>query len=190
MLSESTQNKRLPSEAEIAAKASADQEQLAAVKDVEIKIRFPDESSFSTRFTQTDSAAVLYRSVRECLDERWIGEGFLLRQPGVRGKGDVVPNDEKKRLIRDLGLKGRVLVIFDWDEKNASLEARATKVVLKEDLREKAKPLQVVDFKDEDGDDEPGIRVRTLKENQDGGGEDRGKRKGGMPKWLKGLSKK
>ena len=188
MLSESTQNRRLPSEAEIAAKATEQQEQLAAVKDVEIKIRFPDESSISTRFTQTDTGAALHKSVRECLDERWLGEAFVLKQPGIRGKGEVVPDDERKRLIRDLGLKGRVLVIFGWDEKSASLAARSEKMVLKASLRQQARPLQVQDFKNEDLDDEPGIKITPLKE-QRGDDEDKGKRKG-MPKWLKGLSKK
>jgi tether containing UBX domain for GLUT4 len=47
LLSESSRNVRLPSEAEIAAKAASEQEKLAAIKEVEIKIRFPDESAIS-----------------------------------------------------------------------------------------------------------------------------------------------
>jgi tether containing UBX domain for GLUT4 len=190
LLSESSRNIRLPSEAEIAAKAASEQEKLAAVKDVEIKIRFPDESAISARFGQVDTGASLYKSVRECLDEHWVNEPFVLRQPGIRGKGEVVPDDEKK-LIQGLGLKGRVLVIFGWDENGASLEARSEKRVLKASLRQQAKPIEVQEINGADDDEDQGIRVRTLKEDAEEGKEDaKGKKKGGMPKWLKGLSKK
>ena len=191
LLSESSRNVRLPSEAEIAAKAASEQEKLAAVKDVEIKIRFPDESAISAGFSQADTGASLYKSVRECLDEKWVNEPFVLRQPGIRGKSEVVPDKENKKLIQGLGLKGRVLVIFGWDEQGASMEARAEKRVLKASLRQQAKPIEVREANGGDDDGDAGIRISTLKENAgDGGEEDKGKKKGGMPKWLKGLSKK
>jgi tether containing UBX domain for GLUT4 len=191
LLSESSRNIRLPSEAEIAAKAASEQEKLAAIMEVEIKIRFPDESAMSARFSQIDTGASLYQSVRECLDEKWVNEPFVLRQPGIRGKGDVVPDDEKKKLIQGLGLKGRVLVIFGWDETGASIEARSEKRVLKASLRQQAKPLEVQEIIGANDDEDQGIRVRSLKENAEEGKDDnKGKRKGGMPKWLKGLSKK
>ena len=47
MLNDSTRNKRLPTEAEIAAAVEAEKEKLAAIQTVEIKIRMPDQSSFS-----------------------------------------------------------------------------------------------------------------------------------------------
>jgi tether containing UBX domain for GLUT4 len=190
LLSESSRNIRLPSEAEIAAKAASEQERLAAVKNVEIKIRFPDESAISARFSQADTGASLYKSVRECLDEKLANEPFILRQPGIKGKGEVVPDDEKK-LIQDLGLKGRVLVIFGWDDKSASIEARSEKRVLKASLRQQARPIEVQEINGAGDDEDRGIRVSTLKESaEESREEDKGKRKGGMPKWLKGLSKK
>jgi tether containing UBX domain for GLUT4 len=190
LLSESSRNIRLPSEAEIAAKAASEQERLAAVKNVEIKIRFPDESAISARFSQADTGASLYKAIRECLDEKLANEPFILRQPGIRGKGEVVPDDEKK-LIQGLGLKGRVLVIFGWDDKSASIEARGEKRVLKASLRQQARPIEVQEINGADDDEDRGIRVSTLKESvEESKEEDKGKRKGGMPKWLKGLSKK
>ena len=190
LLSESSRNIRLPSEAEIAAKAASEQERLAAVKCVEIKIRFPDESAVSARFSQADTGASLYKSVRECLDEKWVNEPFILRQPGIRGKSEVVPDDEKK-LIQGLGLKGRVLVIFGWDDKSASIGARSEKRVLKASLRQQARPIEVQEINGADDGEDRGIRVSTLKESAgESKEEDKGKRKGGMPKWLKGLSKK
>jgi hypothetical protein len=63
--------------------------------------------------------------------------------------------------------------------------------VLKASLRQQAKPIEVQEINGADDDEEQGIRVRTFKENTEEGKEDdRGKKKGGMPKWLKGLSKK
>ena len=42
-----------------------------------------------------------------------------------------------------------------------------------------------------DDDEDRGIRVSTLKESaEESREEDKGKWRGGMPKWLKGLSKK
>lgn len=190
LLSESSRNVRLPSEAEIAAKAASEQEKLAAVNEVEIKIRFPDESAISARFGQLDTGALLYKSVRECLDDKWVNEPFVLRQPGIRGKGDVLPNSEK-RLIQGLGLRGRVLVIFGWDENGTSMEARSEKRVLKSSLRQQAKPIEVQEINGADNDEDQGIRVRTSEATaEEGKDDDKGKKKGGMPKWLKGLSKK
>ena len=119
-----------------------------------------------------------------------VNEPFVLRQPGIRGKGDVVPDDEKRKLIQGLGLKGRVLVIFGWDETGASIEARSEKRVLKASLRQRAKPIKVQEINDVDDGEDQRTQVRILKENAGKGGDDKGKRKGGMPKWLKGLSKK
>ena len=187
MLSESSRNKRLPTEAEIEAAAAAEKERLAQIKDVEIKIRFPDECAISTRFGQEDTGATLYKSVRDCLDDRLKSEPFILRNPGVRGKNEVVP-DAERRLIQDLGLRGRVLVVFGWDDAKASMEARGSRQVLKPELREAARPIKVEEVKLADDPDDRGIRVNRLKENE-GEGEDKGKKKG-MPKWLKGLSKK
>lgn len=186
-LSQSTRNIRLQTDAEIAAQAAEQQEKLAAVKDVEIKIRFPDESAVSAKFGQNDTSANLYTFVKECLEERWQSEVFLLRNPGLKGKDMTVPNDEKKRLIRDLGLKGRVLVIFGWDEKNASTETHMEKGVLKAELRAQAQALKVEEIKAAEDEDE-GVRINVGGRNKDE--PEKEKKKGGMPKWLNKLSKK
>ena len=190
LLSESSRNVRLPSEAEIAAKAASEQERLAAVKAVEVRIRFPDEFLTEYYFDQNDTGASLYNFARECLDERWMSEPFILRQPGIRGADAVVPDDEKKRLIQDFGLKGKVLLVFGWDENGASMEARGEKHVLKAAVREQAKQIEVKEANGTEEDDDQGIRISTLKEDAQGKEENKGKNRGGMPKWLKGLSKK
>ena len=189
LLSQSSRNTRLLTDAELAAQAEAEKERLAAIADVQIKIRFPDETSISMKFDQNDTGASLYAAVRECLSERLLGEPFVLRNAGVRGKEGVVPAVEGRKLIQGLGLKGRVMVVFEWDDEKASLEARMEKRVLRASLRERARPIKVEEVGGVDGDEDgdEGRRVTIKKENQGGGAEEKKK---GFPKWLKGLSKK
>ena len=182
-LSQSTKNTRLLTDAELATQAAEQAEKLAAVKDVEIKIRFPDESAVSTRFGQTETGANLYAFVRDCLEKRWQSEAFVLRNPGQKGQTIAVPDTTGKRLIQDLGLKGRVLVVFGWTA-DSSMTARGEKKVLKADLRAQAQALKVEEVKAVDGEDE-GVRVNVKADHP----EQPEKRKG-MPKWLNKLSKK
>ncbi|ETI29279.1 hypothetical protein G647_01732 [Cladophialophora carrionii CBS 160.54] len=191
LLQQNSKNVRLKTEAELAAQAEEEAAKWAAVKDVEVKIRFPDQSTIVTPFSQSDTAADLYSFVRECLEDRWRSEVFLLRNPGIRGKNEFIPDDSGKRIIRDLQLKGRVLLTFAWDDQKASSQARNTKSVLKEDLRNRAQELQVQDVTMVDVEDnkDAGVKINVGKMDT-GGSEDGGQSKSKMPKWLKGLSKK
>ena len=188
MLSKSTLNKRLPTEKEIEAANLAEQERLDSIQEVEIKVRMPDQSALSAKFGQEDVAAELYAFVRECLDETWRSEAFLLRNPGVKtdSKQALVPDDGQKRLIKGLGLKGRVLLVFAWDDQKASVEARMAKAILRADLRQQAEEFKVqeVQVQDDEGDVGKPINIGKTEQDRDGG------KKKGMPKWLKGLSKK
>ena len=189
MLNQSSRNVRLPTEAEIAQQAEAEVEKLAAVKEVEIKVRFPDQSSVSSKFTQHDTGSTLYGFVKEdCLEEGYRDQPFVLRNPGVKPgqKGGTVPETEKT-LIKDLQLKGRVLVVFDWWE-GASMDARGARSVLKEELRQVAEEIRVQEVAS--APEEKGIRVSLFgkkDEKEEGEGAGLGKK---MPKWLKGLGKK
>lgn len=188
MLSKSTLNKRLPTEKEIEAANLAEQERLDSIQEVEIKVRMPDQSALSAKFGQEDVAAELYAFVRECLDERWRSEAFLLRNPGVKtdSKQALVPDDGQKRLIKGLGLKGRVLLVFAWDDQKASVEARMAKAILRADLRQQAEEFKVQEVQVQDDEGDVGKPINIGKTEQDGDGT----KKKGVPKWLKGLSKK
>lgn len=189
VLQNQSRNRRLPTEAELAAQANVEAAKWAAVKEVEVKIRLPDQSAVSAKFGQNDTAADLYNFVRECLDEKWRSEHFTLRSPAVRGKNEVIPDDAGKKLIRDVQLKGRVLVIFGWDDEKATIQARNTKAVLKEELRAQAQELTVPEVPAvEEETDDKGVKVNLGKKDTsiDDGGD--GKKK--LPKWLKGLTKK
>ncbi|KAJ9655550.1 hypothetical protein H2198_005641, partial [Neophaeococcomyces mojaviensis] len=189
LLQAESRNRRLPTDAELAAQEKERAEKLAQITSVEIKIRLPDQSAFSGTFTQSDTGADLYRLVRQALIPGLRGEEFVLRNPGIRGKDEIVPDDERKKLISNLGLKGRVLVVFGWDEK-ASPQVRATKEVLREDLRASAKdyvPTEIQGIAGEENEDK-GTKVNLGKKPDDASGQEEGKRK--LPKWLKGLGKK
>lgn len=200
MLSQSSRNIRLPTEAELAQQAETEREKLAAIKDVEVKIRFPDETAVSARFGQADSGKTIYDFVRECMDDQWIEETFELRIPGASSTGRgpkpssggfSVPDAPSRLLIRDLGFKGRVLLVFQWDE-NASAAARGSRQILKSELRLQAQKVEVKQVVNttQDADADRGIRVDVsgpARQEGETSGE-QGKKK--LPKWLKGLSKK
>lgn len=193
MLNEAGRNRRLKTDAELAAQAKEEADRLAAVQDVEIKIRFPDQSALGTKFTRSDTGATLHTFVREeCLDPQFKSEGFVLGVPGGAAKGGlaIIP-DNGKRLIQDLGLKGRVLLVFAWDDRTASVEARGAKNVLRAELRAKAQEVKVPEAPRE-VDEEKGVKVSLggggdKDEKSEGSGGGIGKK---MPKWLKGLGKK
>jgi tether containing UBX domain for GLUT4 len=188
MLNKATLNKRLPSEKESEAANLAEQAKLASIKEVEIKIRMPDQSALSAKFGQQDTGAELYGFVRECLGEEWRSETFMLRHLGVKSDStqSVVSDNEKKLLIRDQGLRGRVLLVFGWDDTKASVEARMEKNVLREDLRKQAKEYTIQEVQVQDDDTDVGKTINVGKSDPEGGE----KKKGGVPKWLKGLAKK
>ena len=188
-LQQNSRNVRLKTEAELAAQADEDAAKWGAVKDVGIKIRFPDQSSVVATFSQSDTGVDLYNEVRNFLEDQWRSEAFLLRLPSVKGKSDTVPDQSNKRLIQDLQLKGRVLVTFTWDEQKASVQARSTKSILRPEVMKQAGDLQVPTVpagNPGDGHD-PGVKINVTKKDTS---EDGGQSKSKVPKWLKGLSKK
>ncbi|KAI9870110.1 MAG: hypothetical protein M1830_004675 [Pleopsidium flavum] len=186
-LSTTARNKRLPSEAELAAQQKALSEKVASVNDVEIKIRFPDQSQVVAKFTALDTAGTLYDFVREMLESE--GQPFLLSSSAMGGPR-VLPRGGRERLVAGLGMRGRVLVTFMWDE-NASLEAR-TGEVLKGEFREKAREIEIKEVEGVDvGEGEKVDKGKGKGKERVGDGErEGGGKKGGVPKWLKLPGKK
>jgi tether containing UBX domain for GLUT4 len=187
-LQEKSRNARLLSEAELAKQEAVEAEKLKALKEVEIKVRFPDQSSAVSTFGQTDTGAELYAFVRDdCLDERLRGEKFVLSYSGSKGWA-VIPDDSSKRLIQHLGLKGRFLVNFKWDENGgASMAALQTKDVLKRERKQEAQALRPPELPAMPGEEgEEGVKVDVGKKEEESGE----KKKKGVPKWLKLPGKK
>jgi tether containing UBX domain for GLUT4 len=181
-LAKSAQNKRLPSDAEIDREEQEKAAKIAAMKQIVVRIRFPDQNIAEPKFETTDNAVTLYNLARSLI----IAEDQPFKLVYTGNKGPVtIPMDEKKQLVKHFGFDKRTLVNFVW-ESGASASARRGPTLKAVHLKvAKELPVPEVNTIDEKGapNTDPG------KEGGDGGGSKKGK--GGMPAWLtKGLSKK
>lgn len=174
-------NKRLPTDAELAAQAETQAKRNADLKGVEIKVRFPDQMQVISTFSDQDKSATLYDFVKGLMEKE--NEPFSLNFSSAHGPRSV-PKEGDVRLIGDLGMAGRVLVNVVW-EAGASSEVRGGSV-LKPEFQNKAKEMEVKEIE--------GVEVE---EKVDGAIEGKGKqkeegreRKGGVPRWLKLPGKK
>ncbi|KAE8394579.1 GLUT4 regulating protein TUG-domain-containing protein [Aspergillus alliaceus] len=192
-LNAASQNKRLLSDAEIAAKAAAEEEKLAAVKEVDVKVRLPDQSQIVAKFGQQDTGKSLYNFARNCLAAPFAGEKFIITTfPGGGQSGkklhNAVPDSDQSLLIKDLGMVGRVLVNFSWDASASQAARQSRKDLLKPELRTQAKelkveqPLGVMDTSQDTTQPKPGANRQGEKPN--------GRKPGSLPKWLKLPGKK
>ena len=174
-------NKTLPSDAELAAQAEAQAKKNAEVKEVRIKIRFPDQSQVVSTFTNLDTTATLYEFVQRLMRNE--NEPFSLNFSTPKGPQNIPK--ENMRLIQGLGMVGAVLVNVIWEE-GASKEARGGKI-LKSVYEEKAEEITVKEPQ--------GVEVEEKQESQGGTADQNRKsegkeKKGGVPKWLKLPGKK
>lgn len=177
-------NQRLKNHSEEEAEIEAQKQKAANITVVEIKVRFPDQMQVVSKFSNLDTSTSLYGFVRGCLENE--DQPFLLNFTGPRGPQPIPKKGTVVRLIAGLGMTGRVLVNFFWEE-GASVEARMGKV-LKDRFREKAKEIEVKDVVVEDDDNaEERKRDDNHKPVPEAKSESKGK---GIPKWLKLPSKK
>lgn len=86
----------------------------------------------------SEVAADLHKKVRDVL--RHPAEPFELRYAGVKGH-QTLPDESTKRLVKDFGFRGKVLVTLIW-KPQASLQARK-EPSLQDHLRSKAQELKV-----------------------------------------------
>ncbi|OKL62257.1 hypothetical protein UA08_02810 [Talaromyces atroroseus] len=201
-LNQLSQNVRLPSDKEIADKAAAEQERLASITETEVKIRFPDQSQVVAKFKQADTGSSLYSFVRGCLSPSFVNEKFslvifaaTLKQPraGPGGPRLAIPDSDEEYLIKDLGVRGRVLVNFTWAE--SSPASAATTAILKPELRTQAQDIQIPSVPGIT-DDEAAEKNKQSAFSKLGmglkkdGGSGSGRKGGGVPKWLKLPGKK
>lgn len=187
-LAQYSRNKRLPTDAEIAAQEEAQRQKTAKVKEVEIKIRFPDQTQVISKFSNADTGSNLYNFVKELLEKET--EPFLLNFTAARGPKSI-PNDPQIKLISDLAMTGKILVNFLWDE-GASVEARGGPV-LKDTVQSQAQEIQIPEIRELQGLEDHGKSAKLGLEStrqSGGGGGGEGKGKGKVPKWLKLPGKK
>jgi tether containing UBX domain for GLUT4 len=180
-------NQRLLSDAELQHQAEEKAARQAAVKEVSIKVRFPDQLQVVSSFNIIDSGSTLYDFVRGVMVAE--KEPFALVWMSPKGP-KTIPNDPKVRLITDLGFAGRVLVSFNWED-GANAEARKMPT-LKSEFASKAKELQVQEIAAAEARDaeDKAASAATAKEKEKQKEPGSGGKSKGVPKWLKLPGKK
>lgn len=184
---------RLPTDAEIAAKAAAEEERLSSIQEVDVKVRLPDQSQVVAKFSQHDTGHSLYNFVRNCLTEPFAHEKFILAlfpitgTPGPKKPQNTVPDSDRSLLIKDLGMVGRVLVSFTWDASVSPSTAQKSKSnLLRPELRSQAQQLKVDQPADVAGNTAVASSSGQSQQSQD----KPARKPGSLPKWLKLPGKK
>ena len=180
-LATSSVNKRLPTDAELAVQADIQAKRNADAKDVQIKVRFPDQMQVISTFTNLDTSTTLYAFVRGLMDKE--NEPFSLNFSSAQGPRHV-PKEGNVRLIADLNMAGRVLVNVAWGD-GASERAREGSV-LKAEFQKQAKQIEVKEAEGVEVEEQVGDIVEGKGKQKDEGRE----KKGSMPRWLKLPGKK
>ena len=180
-LATSSVNKRLPTDAELAVQADIQAKRNADIKDVQIKVRFPDQMQVISTFTNLDTSSTLYEFVRGLMKKE--NEPFSLNFSSAQGPRHV-PKEDNVRLIGDLDMAGRVLVNVAW-EIGASGRAREGSV-LKAEFQKQAKQIEVKEVEGVEVEEQVNNTVEGKGKQKDEGQE----RKANMPRWLKLPGKK
>ncbi|KAJ0121573.1 ubx domain-containing protein [Diaporthe amygdali] len=179
-------NKRLKSDAELAAEAQAEEAKAAAVKKIDVKVRFPDETSAQWSFGPKDTGATVYKAVREVMAND--SAPFKLVLPGVPSPSNLIKDDDgvKHTLVRGYKLSGRVLVNLVWENEVSQNVKKAP--FLKDSYASQAKKVEPAKAPQEEEEDESSAPAPVAPPPQSQSNDSGSSRK--MPKWLKGLSKK
>ncbi|PMD24952.1 hypothetical protein NA56DRAFT_642757 [Hyaloscypha hepaticicola] len=184
-LQNNSQNKRLLSDAEMERAEVEKAAKLASTKEVSIKVRFPDQSTIVSTFNAQETCAQLYAFVTGVISAE--DQAFKLVWTS-KGPPQTVPRDEKKKLIKDLGFDGKMLVNFVWDD--TASEGARNGPTLKPQYVESAKEVHVPEpppAPEEDGENEKPIDKKGKGKDSDGSGDGKGK---GISRLLQRLSKK
>lgn len=183
----SSVNKRLKSDAELAAEAEAAEAKAAAVKKIDVKVRFPDETSAQWNFGPKDAGATLYKAVRGVMAND--SAPFKLVLPGVPSPSNLIRDEDgvKHNLVRSYKMSGRVLVNVVW-ENEVSHDIKEAPF-LKDSFASQARRVELPQAPQEDDEGESSAPAPApVAPTQSQKGDSSGGRK--MPKWFKGLTKK
>ncbi|KAL2199214.1 GLUT4 regulating protein TUG-domain-containing protein [Corynascus similis CBS 632.67] len=106
------QNTRLKSDAELAVEAAEEAAKLAKITQVEVKVRFPDQTSAVWTITPEETGAFLYQAIRNIMNHP--AAPFKLILPGPK---PVVIQETDAKLISGYRLKGRrEMLHLLWDD--------------------------------------------------------------------------
>jgi tether containing UBX domain for GLUT4 len=120
-LADSSKNRRLPSDAEIAATQKIKTDKLSTVEQINVRVRLPDQTQVQTVFGRAETSADLWGWVRLTL--RHPEEEFILKHLDSKGKHVPLSPDSTKKLIQDLGWTGSTLIYMTWGD-NVSAAAK------------------------------------------------------------------
>jgi len=179
-----SQNKKLLSDAETEQQEKEQAAKLARINEVRIMVRFPDQSRIQLKFTAEDTGAHLYGEVVSAIAAETDSFKLVWTDKGVQ----TVPRNEKK-LIKDLGFQGSVLVNFVWGDEVS--DAARKSPVLKPEYREKMQALPVPQASTVEPEPKQDASPSTADKGKEKETSGTGGKSKGMPKWLmKGLHKK
>lgn len=138
-LNTESRNRKLLSDAELASQEQSRSAARSEIKEVVVRLRFPDQSQVQHTFGQSTTVKDLYELCRNLM-ARPNEEGFSLRtfgQPGVAGTLE----ESNQQLIGRLNWQGRILVTVAWaDDVGPEVKNNPS---LKEEYRQRAEPLTV-----------------------------------------------
>lgn len=147
------QNQRLKSDAELAADAAQEAARLAKITQVDIKVRFPDQTSAQWTVTPEHTGAFLFQAVKGVMAHP--DQPFRLILPGTHPI--VAVQDGNKKLVADYKLRGRALLNLLWEDA-ASEEARKSPF-LKGSVASRAQAVVVPDVSQEEGEEEKEVQA-------------------------------
>ncbi|KAH7634844.1 GLUT4 regulating protein TUG-domain-containing protein [Sordaria sp. MPI-SDFR-AT-0083] len=155
------QNQRLKSDAELAADAAEEAARLAKITSVDIKVRFPDQTSAQWTVTPEQTGSFLYQAVKGVMAHP--DQPFRLILPGTHPI--VAVQDGNKRLVADYKLRGRALLNLVWDDA-ASEEARKSSF-LKGSVASRAQEVVVPDVSQVEGEDDKEVQAGPSSSGQE-----------------------
>ncbi|KAL1839152.1 hypothetical protein VTJ49DRAFT_1808 [Mycothermus thermophilus] len=166
-LQKRAQNTRLKSDQELAAEAAEEAAKLAQITKVEVKVRFPDQTSAVWTLTPEKTGSFLYQAIRGVMSHP--EAHFKLILPGPK---TVVHEDEKK-LIAGYKLKGREMLHLLWEEDVPPAVRREP--FLKGSVASKAREIVIPEIPKEGPDDGEEVAGPSVKQAK----QDKGKGSGG-----------
>ncbi|KAL2271156.1 hypothetical protein VTJ83DRAFT_527 [Remersonia thermophila] len=165
-LQKRAQNTRLKSDEELAAEAAEEAAKLAQITKVEVKIRFPDQTSAVWTLTPEKTGAFLYQAIRGVMSHP--EARFKLILPGPK----TVIHEDDKRLIAGYRLKGREMLHLLWEEDVPPTVRREP--FLQGSVASKAREIVVPEIPKEGPDEEEevvaGPSVKQAKQDKGRGG--------------------
>jgi len=163
-LQKETANRRLLSDKELEEQAASHEAKIAAVKSIEVKVRFPDNTSALWRMTPNDTCAKLYSCVRSIMADS--SRSFKLILPPKT----IIRDDDTSRLIKTYELTGKgVLINLVTDDVSQADRGRP---FLKESAAKAAQQIVVPDIpegKEEKIGAQPGVSTAGRGAAADGG---------------------